>query len=54
MKTFKTFTKRAYSNRRKESRNDTADIMNIFNASQHLPFDAFLMFLNDDYTIVKN
>lgn len=54
MKTFKTFAKKAYSNRRKGSRNDAADIMNIFNASKVLPFDAFLMFLNDDYTIIKN
>jgi len=53
MKTFKTFSKRAYSNRRKDNRTD-ADIMNIFNAAKVLPFDAFLMFLNDDYTIIKN
>lgn len=53
MKTFKTFAKEAYSNRRKSSRND-ADMMNIFNAAKVLPFDAFLIFLNDDYTIIKN
>ncbi len=53
MKTFKTFSKRAYSNRQKDNRTD-ADIMNIFNAAKVLPFDAFLMFLKDDYTIIKN
>jgi len=53
MKTFKTFCKEAYINKPKSIKKDDADIRNIFNAAGALPYEAFLMFINDDYTIIK-
>lgn len=48
-KSFKTFVKEAYKNRKQDVIND-ADLKNIYNAATQLPYDKWLEFIADEYT----
>jgi hypothetical protein len=47
-KLFEDFCREAYKN--KQHHQDNADLRNIFNAAQHLPYQQWLIFLYDEYS----
>ena len=47
-KLFEQFCKEAYRNTKKNI--DDADMRNIYNSAQHLPYEDWVWFVNDDYS----
>lgn len=48
-KVFEEFCEQAYKGRRRQTTIDDADLRNIFNAAQHLSYEKWIWFVNDEY-----
>jgi hypothetical protein len=49
-KVFEEFCEQAYKSRRQEKTIDDADLRNIFYAAQHLSYEKWIWFVNDEYS----
>jgi hypothetical protein len=49
-KVFEEFCEQAYKGRKRETTIDDAYLRNIFNAAQHLSYEKWIWFVNDEYS----